>query len=98
MAKQDSDSPHICITTEINDRAIVRIADNGSGMSEEVRQHLFEPMFTTKPNNKGTGLGLSISQQIVVEKHQGELTCHSVMGEGTEFAIALPVGSRIKKG
>jgi PAS domain S-box-containing protein len=70
---------------------IIRIADNGCGMSEEIKQKIFDPFFTTKPVGSGTGLGLSISYQIVVEKHQGQLSCRSVPGEGTEFAIALPI-------
>lgn len=74
-----------------NPHAIIRIADNGSGISEEVRNKMFEPFFTTKSVGKGTGLGLSISYQIVVEKHGGQLTCVSKPGKGTEFAIAIPV-------
>ncbi len=71
--------------------AIIRIADNGPGMSKEVCSKLFEPFFTTKPVGKGTGLGLSISYQIVVEKHGGQLTCISEPGKGTEFLVAIPI-------
>jgi signal transduction histidine kinase len=67
------------------------IADNGIGMSEEVRSHIFEPFFTTKPIGKGTGLGLSISYQIVVQRHKGKILCDSSPGEGTKFIIDLPV-------
>jgi len=70
---------------------IIRIADNGHGISEEIRKKLFDPFFTTKPVGKGTGLGLSISYQIVVEKHQGSLECFSKVGEGTEFKIEIPI-------
>jgi signal transduction histidine kinase len=70
---------------------IIRIADNGSGMSEEVRQQIFDPFFTTKPVGSGTGLGLSISHQIVVEKHKGRISCISAPGKGTEFIIEIPV-------
>lgn len=87
----------IRIRTEItNDHyVIVRIADNGSGISEEVQKRLFDPFFTTKAVGKGTGLGLglSISYQIVVEKHGGELYCISTPGEGSEFIIKIPVVS-----
>ncbi len=69
----------------------IRIADNGPGMLESVRQRLFEPFFTTKPIGKGTGLGLSISYQVVVEKHGGSLSCLSTPGEGAAFLIALPL-------
>lgn len=71
--------------------AIIQIADNGSGMSEEVLRRAFDPFFTTKVVGKGPGLGLSISYQIVVEKHGGLLTCVSEPGNGTEFSIALPI-------
>lgn len=70
---------------------VIRIADNGSGMSEAVLDQIFDPFFTTKPVGSGTGLGLSISYQIVVEKHQGQLSCISALGEGTEFIVKIPV-------
>lgn len=72
-------------------KAIVRIADNGLGMTDDIQQHLFEPLFTTKTVGKGTGLGLSISRQIVADKHGGKLLCTSVAGAGCEFAIELPL-------
>jgi signal transduction histidine kinase len=85
--------PTIKIGTEVIDEnyAIVRIADNGKGMSEEVKQRIFEPMFTTKELGKGTGLGLSICRQIVEEKHGGKLSCISAPGKGTEFVIEIPL-------
>ena len=82
------------IRTEVcTDKNFVRIymADNGPGMTEEVRSRIFDPFFTTKAVGKGTGLGLSISYQIVVEKHGGRLTCVSAPGEGAEFVIEIPV-------
>jgi two-component system, NtrC family, sensor kinase len=72
------------------DRVLIRIADNGSGMSEEVQRQLFDPFFTTKPVGKGTGLGMSISYQIVTERHQGSLRCVSKLGQGSEFLIEIP--------
>lgn len=85
--------PSIQIQTEAiaGDRVRVQIIDNGTGISEACQSRLFEPFFTTKPSDKGTGLGLSISHQIVVEKHGGCLSCQSALGQGTEFAIELPV-------
>jgi signal transduction histidine kinase len=83
--------PQITITTATTDtEAIVQIADNGIGMSEEVKNRLFDPFFTTKPIGKGTGLGLSISYSIIVEKHRGRLECVSTPGQGTEFTIRIP--------
>ena len=60
-------------------------------MSEDVYQHIFDPFFTTKPVGRGTGLGLSISHQIVVEKHQGKISCISAPGKGTEFIVEIAV-------
>ncbi|HEY9875971.1 MAG TPA: ATP-binding protein, partial [Candidatus Obscuribacterales bacterium] len=72
----------IAIRTELRDSndVIVRISDNGSGMTEEVKKRLFDPFFTTKPVGSGTGLGLSISYQIIVEKHRGSILCESTLG------------------
>ncbi len=74
--------------------AVIQIADNGSGMTEEVHQHLFDPFFTTKAVGKGTGLGLSISYHIVVRKHGGSIKCISAPGQGTEFVIEIPIRQR----
>lgn len=86
-------SPTIWIRTKLDTdgQAIVNIADNGRGIPPEIRDRLFEPLFTTKPVGKGTGLGLSISYQIIVEKHGGTLNCFSELGQGAEFVVALPV-------
>lgn len=88
----DNEAPTIRIRTELgnNGKVGIRIADNGSGITEKVRQRLFDPFFTTKEVGKGTGLGLSISYQIIVEKHGGELHCFSQPGQGTEFLIVIP--------
>jgi signal transduction histidine kinase len=74
--------------------AVIQIVDNGSGMTESVRQRLFDPFFTTKAVGKGTGLGLSISYQIVVKKHGGQIECISAPGQGTEFVIEIPISQR----
>jgi signal transduction histidine kinase len=85
--------PSIKISTAVEDenQAVIRIADNGPGMTEEVRSHLFDAFFTTKPIGKGTGLGLSISYQIVVEKHGGSMECISAPAQGAEFVIKIPI-------
>jgi two-component system, NtrC family, sensor kinase len=78
-------------TTMIDEQWIgITIADNGIGMSTPVQERIFDPFFTTKPVGKGTGMGMSISYQIITEKHGGELTCRSGLGEGTEFLIKIP--------
>ncbi len=85
--------PQITITTEIEttNKVVIRIADNGIGMSEAVQKRIFDPFYTTKPVGKGTGLGLAISYQIIVERHGGELECISTPGKGTEFMIKIPL-------
>ena len=73
------------------DQVAIRFIDNGPGIPEMVQKRLFDPFFTTKAVGKGTGLGLSISYQIVTEKHQGQISCLSTLGEGTEFRIQIPL-------
>ncbi|OUL20156.1 histidine kinase [Nostoc sp. RF31YmG] len=73
---------------------LIRIKDNGIGMSEEVKARIFEHLFTTKAVGKGTGLGLAIARQIIIERHQGTILVDSVLGEGSEFTIALPVKAK----
>jgi signal transduction histidine kinase len=90
--KQLCPNPLIRIYSEqVNENVIIRIADNGSGIPEEIQSRLYDPFFTTKPIGKGTGMGLSISYQIITEKHGGSLQCISSPGQGTEFVIAIPI-------
>ncbi|MEH2228534.1 MAG: ATP-binding protein [Nostoc sp.] len=86
-------SPQITICTRVIDQqsVVIRIADNGPGMKEEVIRRIYDPFFTTKDIGKGTGLGMAISYQIVVDKHGGMLKCRSQPGEGTEFWIQIPL-------
>ncbi|MCF2147156.1 PAS domain-containing sensor histidine kinase [Desmonostoc muscorum LEGE 12446] len=82
----------IMITTSLKNKQVeVKIADNGQGMSESIKQKVFDDLFTTKGVGKGTGLGLAIAQSIVVEKHGGTLDVNSTPGVGTEFVITLPI-------
>ncbi|MEG4024934.1 ATP-binding protein [Microcoleus sp. S13C4] len=85
--------PAIRIRTELIEKkkVLIKISDNGPGMTEDVRKRLFDPFFTTKPVGQGTGLGLSISYEIVVNQHGGELKCFSEPGKGAEFAIEIPL-------
>jgi predicted ATPase/signal transduction histidine kinase len=69
----------------------IRICDNGRGMSEAVKDKIFDHLFTTKGVGKGTGLGLAIARQIVVEKHGGSIEVQSKLGQGVEFCIRLPI-------
>ncbi|MBD1897702.1 HAMP domain-containing protein [Coleofasciculus sp. FACHB-129] len=94
-----NEKKQIFIRTSINesDWVVVAIADNGSGMNQEIQQRIFDPFFTTKPVGKGTGLGLSISYQLVVEKHNGQLKCISAPGEGAQFIIEIPVRQKSRE-
>ncbi|MGB3613024.1 MAG: ammonium transporter [Elainellaceae cyanobacterium] len=69
----------------------ISITDNGIGFSDAVKQRMLDPFFTTKPAGRGTGLGMSISHRIIVEQHQGQLSCVSTPNEGSRFVVALPV-------
>jgi signal transduction histidine kinase len=83
----------IIVETEMKNeqQVAIRIIDNGMGMTKDVKQRIFDHLFTTKPVGKGTGLGLTIAHQIIVEKHGGTIEVNSEWGRGTEFAIALPI-------
>ncbi|MFH0754737.1 MAG: ATP-binding protein [Candidatus Omnitrophota bacterium] len=81
-------------TTHLSNEVLIEVADNGSGMTEDVLTHLFEPFFTTKPPGMGTGLGLSISYSII-EKHKGTISVKSTLGQGTVFSIKIPAGSEV---
>jgi PAS domain S-box-containing protein len=88
IAQQPSE---IVITTQASaERVCITLADNGPGIPEEVQSRLFDPFFTTKPVGKGTGLGLAISYQIITEKHNGQMRCHSQLDHGTMFEIQIP--------
>jgi PAS domain S-box-containing protein len=73
-----------------HEQVYIAVSDTGCGMTEEIQRRIFDPFFTTKDVGKGTGLGLSISHEII-KKHGGELTVHSVPGEGSTFTVRLPI-------
>ncbi len=68
----------------------IQVRDNGTGMSKDVQQKIFQPFFTTKPAGSGTGLGLSLSYDIITKGHGGTLLLTSKEGTGTTFTILLP--------
>jgi len=85
------DSGTIRVTTRVEGaHAAVDIADDGCGMTPEVKARLFEPFFTTKPAEQGTGMGLMISADIV-KRHGGEIRVESTPGKGTVFTVLLPL-------
>jgi len=85
--------PTIWIGTELTNQERVKITvkDNGMGIEEKIKPNLFNPFFTTKPVGKGSGLGLLTCYEIVVDKHQGQLTYNSQFGQGAEFIVEIPV-------
>ena len=78
-------------TMGADNKISISISDNGTGIPDEIRAKIFDPFFTTKPVGKGTGLGLSVSYQIITNLHDGTLSCHSTVGQGTEFVVSLPL-------
>jgi PAS domain S-box-containing protein len=75
-------------TTRSGSRVVLTVRDTGKGMSEQERQQVFKPFFSTKPS--GTGLGLPLTQQIIAE-HGGSIRCESTPNKGTTFVIELPL-------
>jgi signal transduction histidine kinase len=72
---------------EENHRMIIKITDNGKGMSPEVLDRIFVPFYSTKPN--GSGIGLSLSKQIML-MHKGNINVASKPEKGTVFELAFP--------
>lgn len=88
----DAEPPRVMLKVYSDaEEAVVEVADNGPGMSEQVRKHIFEPFFTTKKPGEGTGLGLSVSYFIVTQIHKGTCEVESSPGRGTRFIIRLPL-------
>ena len=77
-------------TKNLRDRVEIRIRDNGTGMTPDVKEKMFNPFFTTKPTGEGTGLGLSISHDIIVKQHGGSIEVETQPGEFTELKVILP--------
>jgi ligand-binding sensor domain-containing protein/signal transduction histidine kinase len=88
----DMYEPKVIITTHLttNNQIKISIKDNGPGIPDAIKDKIFQPFFTTKPNGQGTGLGLSLSYDIV-KAHGGELTVYNNKDEGSIFIIELPL-------
>ncbi len=83
--------PVITISTQTHSGTVfLSLKDNGPGIPDDVKARLYDPFFTTKSVGEGTGLGLAIGYQIIAN-HHGTLCCESTPGQGTEFAITLPI-------
>jgi two-component system, NtrC family, sensor kinase len=74
----------------VKDKIEITVTDNGTGITQQDLDKIFQPFFTTKPTGQGTGLGLSLSYDII-KAHSGELRVESIEGEGATFTISLPV-------
>lgn len=91
--KGEGFQPKIEISTrKEHEDAVVIIADNGPGIDEYSKKHLFEPFYTTKLPGEGTGLGLAVAFFIVIKNHGGSISVESEVGQGTRFIIRFPVG------
>ena len=85
-------SPEVTVSVKkAGEEVVIVISDNGEGMTDEVKQRLFENFFTTKPVGQGTGLGMSITRDIIENKHGGHITFDSKEGEGSVFTLTIPV-------
>ena len=83
--------PKVIVTTQIiaDNKLLIAIKDNGSGIPDAIKEKIFQPFFTTKPTGQGTGLGLSLAYDIV-KAHGGELKVNTEESKGSEFIIQLP--------
>jgi len=83
--------PTVIVRTRRADKGIeIVVQDNGNGITEAIRDKIFQPFFTTKAAGQGTGLGLSLSYDII-KAHGGNLKVETREGEGSEFIIQLPL-------
>lgn len=84
--------PELDITVrKVDNEVEIVVGDNGKGMSEEVKQKLYDNFFTTKPVGQGTGLGMNITRDIIANKHHGHISFASTEGEGTTFSLFIPM-------
>jgi signal transduction histidine kinase len=86
--------PEVSVSTSSeNGQVIIKVKDNGTGMSDAIKEKIMQPFFTTKPTGEGTGLGLSLTYDMVVKGHGGSIQVNSKEGEGSEFIISLPINT-----
>lgn len=90
-AVKDVENPKVVITTKQEDKKIIiTVADNGTGIPNDIKEKIFQPFFTTKVTGEGTGLGLSLSYDIITKGHGGILALENDVEQGTVFKIELP--------
>lgn len=84
------DGGELHVSTSVERKKVkVRFADTGSGMSEEVKKQIFQPLFTTKKRGKGTGLGLFVVKQIL-DEHRADISIETAPQMGVKFQIVFP--------
>ncbi|MFT3929156.1 MAG: PAS domain S-box protein [Spongiibacteraceae bacterium] len=93
LAEQPGARQIVISTAHEDNCLIVRVADNGPGVPDELRERIFDPFFTTKPEGTGTGIGLSVSRAIARE-HGGELILENT-AVGASFLLRLPLGAQM---
>jgi two-component system, NtrC family, sensor kinase len=84
--------PEVSVTTSSkNGQVVIKVKDNGTGITDARKEKIMQPFFTTKPTGEGTGLGLSLTYDMVVKGHGGKIDVNTKQGEFTEFTVSLPV-------
>jgi two-component system, NtrC family, sensor kinase len=93
-ASSNDYTPSVVVSTQhIDNQIIIKVADNGNGIPDNIKSKVFQPFFTTKPTGQGTGLGLSLAYDIVTKGHGGNLEVLSTEGVGSEFILTLNINS-----
>ena len=91
LAREDY-KPRIDVAVKMEEQVLyITISDNGEGMTDEVKERLFENFFTTKPVGEGTGLGMSITRDIIENKLGGKVSFTSTEGKGSTFTFTIPI-------
>jgi PAS domain S-box-containing protein len=97
VVKGSENRGKICVRTRCEGAQIViEIEDTGGGIPLDVQPKIFDPFFTTKEVGKGTGQGLSMARAVIVEKHKGELSFATRLGQGTTFCLRLPINGKAR--
>ena len=87
----DINDHKIIISAKVcSDILSIEISDNGKGMTDEIKDNIFEPFYTTKRGKGGTGLGLSIVHNIIINNLSGKFEVESTVGKGTCFSLEFP--------